>query len=282
MSCLLIIAAISALFAVSTFAADDVVVLQPRHRTAQSLLPALEAAAGKTATIGIDSRTGRIIVQGDQAAIARVKKVLQQLDVPLRNVLVEWQRVGQTEYENLGIDVTWRVEGRGWRVGTLPLEGTERGGLVGTRGGVTKRIHRSTDASRQTVRVLEGGTAALVTGRKQGFSPDRVAVGRGRRPLVAGSIQDVQVSLMVRPRVVGEQIELAVFPQTVWFTDAGRQVQVAEDLATVVRIQSGEQFLLGSVTGQSQTTILQGVFEQLEQNHAATDTVYLMRATIEP
>jgi Bacterial type II/III secretion system short domain len=264
---ILLVLGLLAVAAVATMAATDVIVLKPKHRTGADLLPALRAAAGSGGNVNLDERTGFLVVTGDAAALARVQKVLATLDIKPRTVEIQWQTIGRNQHKNLGISIDWTVSGPGWRIGTLPAEN-------GVRGRATHRVHRSSDAARQTVRVLEGSAGTIVTARQEHFAlPGRHG---------GGGVRHATVALMIKPRLVGnDQIELSIFPQLTTTNRNGRRTQQATDIATTVRVRSGEQFLLGAAEQNGDATMISGLFSDLQQTHEASGRLYLVRATIE-
>ncbi|NLH47777.1 MAG: hypothetical protein GX444_04135 [Myxococcales bacterium] len=259
---------------------NDFAVLKPQYRTAEDLLPALQAALGTEGTITVDARTGSLVVTGSPAAIARVRQALAQLDVRPRTVYIAAQRIGADEYENLGVAVDWTAAGGGWRVGRLPFDARSRDGTIGGQGKALRRIDRNTDASRVEVRVLEGETATLLAGQKQVYQPDRFAWAGKLGPVMTGQVTSVQTALEVRPRIVGDEVELKIMPRATLYTAKGPANQPFMDLSTTVRVRDGDQILLGGVSGESMNRVTD-LFRSWETTTRTHSDVLLVTVRIE-
>ena len=185
-------------------AAAEVVVYKPKFRLGSELLPAVQAAMGAQGNVALDERTGALVISGDAQAVARARSVLEQLDKKPRTVVVTVRQTDVNALTNLGLDIRWSVVGGGWRLGTVRDDQTLDGERWELRAGKSVRVYRSNAASDQTVRVLEGSTATLLSGRKREFSPDSTFWSQYTGPGLRGREREVLTQLRVTPRIVGD------------------------------------------------------------------------------
>jgi len=260
--------------------ANEVEVLRPQHRLGADLLAAMQAAVGDEGTVTLDQRTGALVVVGTPAAIARAKKVLAELDVAPRMVRIEVGSLAQGALASLGVDIAWSAAAGPWRVGHLRDAELLDDGGVRLRGGVTQRLDRNLVSTRQMIRVLEGETAVLVSGARAAYRPDRHAWPNAFGAPLSGGVSHVQASLLARPRIIGDEVQVELMPRVVTFGPSGMRVQQVNEMITTVRVKNGETVLLGasSTDGRSFTADL---LSGLSVGAARNDMVMTLRARIE-
>jgi hypothetical protein len=148
--------------------------------------------------------------------------------------------------------VDWSTSAGVWRIGRLRDTQLTEDGRLRVHGQVTQRLYRSADAARQMIRVLEGETAVLVSGGRTDYEPTHLSWSQTFGARLSGDITHVQVSLMARPRIVGEYVQLDITPQLTTFGAEGMRVQQVMGMATTVRVKNGETVLLGGSSTQGQ------------------------------
>jgi len=254
--------------------------MQPKFRTGADLLPAVRAAVGPDGTVALDERTGSLVITGDAQALARAKKVIEQLDVKLRNVIIRVQRIQENELSNLGVKIDWTLSGGQWRVGVLRNAKISTGGQLEVQGQATQIVHRSSDAATQMVRVLEGDLATLTSGIKQAYSPDQFFWSRFTGPGLTGRIQTVQTGLAVRPRIVGGEVQLQLIPQATFFTGSDQKEQQYTNISTTVRIPDRGYVLIGAVNNDGASMVYE-TFHSIDSTTMTGNTMLLVSAEIE-
>jgi len=250
--------------------ATEVEVLRPRFRTGADLLPAIQAAMGNEGTVTLDRRTGALVVSGTPGAIARAKKILAELDVRPRMVRIEVQRVAESDFANLGLQIDWTIAAGNWRVGRFRR----------TAAGARYRVYRSSDAGRMIVRVLEGNFALLLSGTRREFSPTNFSWSGFEGPEISGRLRHVQTGLLARPRIVGEEIYLDIVPQAVLFSGSDRRVRRYEQATTTIRLRDGDRVLIGAVSSQ-ESSLVTDTLRGIEVTAGADRRVLLLEVHIE-
>jgi hypothetical protein len=261
-------------------AADEVVVVKPAHRTAADLAPAVAAALGGEGGVTVDERTGSLVISGSSAAVARARAVLAQLDVKPRTILIRAQIIDQDEFAGLGIRVDWTVAGGGWRIGRLPDDGASPDGTLRLSAGGKTKLTRSSDAARISVRVLEGETATLIAGHRQEYRASRFGWSELTGPALSGTIREVQTALVVRPRVVGDEIELQLLPEAAAFGPDGSRLRRSIAASTTVRVKNGGQIVVGAGSSQASSQLVD-VFHGFAQEDASGSQALLIGARVE-
>lgn len=260
--------------------AVEVEILRPNYRTGADLLPAIQAAVGGEGQVTLDQRTGALVVSGTPAAIARAKRVLAELDVKPRMVRIEVRQSAESTFTNLGVRIDWTAAAGNWRIGRLRQPSADGDTVVSGEGQARHRLYRSTDATRQMVRVLEGNYALIVSGRKREFSPTNFGWSGFEGPSVSGQVRYVQTGLLARPRIAGEEIYLDVMPQAVVFTAGGRRVQRYHQVKTTVRLRDGETILLAAGSSQS-SDLLTDTMRGFDATSGSTSQILLLTVNIE-
>jgi len=234
----------------AVLAAAEVVVYKPKFRLGSELLPAVRAAMGAQGNVALDERTGALVISGDAEAVARARSVLEQLDKKPRTVVVTVRQTDVSALTNLGLDIRWSVVGGGWRLGTVRDDQTLDGERWEVRAGKSVRVYRSNAASDQTIRVLEGSSATLLSGRKREFDQDSVFWSQFTGPGLRGREREVLTQLHVTPRIVGDAVQLDIEPQATFFAGTQRETRTVAEARTTVRVPIGGSILLAASSTQ--------------------------------
>jgi type II secretory pathway component GspD/PulD (secretin) len=88
-----------------------------RHRPARELVPVAEAALGDQGRVTLDPRTGTLILNGTDAAVRRALSLLEEIDRPLHQLVLNYEVRRLSELEQAGVHVQWKVAGGSVRVG---------------------------------------------------------------------------------------------------------------------------------------------------------------------
>ncbi|HXV59069.1 MAG TPA: secretin N-terminal domain-containing protein [Vicinamibacteria bacterium] len=142
----------------SLVSSQTIATYRVQNRPADDLVSVAEAALGNAGSVTLDARTATLILNGPEDAVERALALLKQMDRPLRDVLVTHEIRELAELEGLSVDIRWQVGTGRLRIGTLPLP--VDGVRIALAGGTESRKARS----RSVLRLLEGGSGAIVTG----------------------------------------------------------------------------------------------------------------------
>ena len=137
-----------------------------KHRAASELVSIARAAMGDEGEVTLDSWTALLVLNGTPKAVRRVLAILEELDRPLRHVILTHQVRDQRDLDAVGVEIDWGITAGSVRIGTLPLSANGLGVALGA--------HResSSSTSGASLRLLEGGTGLIVTGEALPFVYD--------------------------------------------------------------------------------------------------------------
>jgi len=219
-----------------------------KHRPAAELVSIAESALGADGEVTLDSRTATLVLNGSPAAIQRALTLLERMDRPLRQIVVESEVRRIEDRDAFAIAVAWKTSLGPVRIGTLPLS---RDGLAVAVGGA--RSSRTARA-RSRLRLTEGGTGVVRTGTALPvlFQPYWGTVTTTFVPVETGF--EVQAQVLERDRV---HLELRPFAGR--FDRDGELDYIAA--ATSITVSPGETVVLAETTRdtESATTDLSGV-----------------------
>ena len=183
--------------------AQNIEILQARHRPAEELVNVLQPMLG--AGESISAYQYQIIVRASPSTLNNLKRILEQIDQPARQYIVQWQIAGQGESNQNRV------------VGPVILnsDGRNVGGSVG--GTVLSTQNNRRDNFSQQVRVMEGSSAWIALTqqtpllvRQTTVTPYGVVSSSGSQYVSFTS------GIAVTPRAIGrggQQVQLELSPQ---------------------------------------------------------------------
>lgn len=214
------------LFAVA--APTSVEVFAPRHRLADELAPVLRPLVGADGSVG--TLGGQLVVRGTPAQLVEVRRTLDAIDRPARQLRVT---VAQRSDSALGA-------GGGALTGAAGPEGAR----------VQARVwdSRSLDNAQvlQSVQVLDGRSAFVILGDSRAV-PQRQVVrtfvgGRLVEQVVSGGVdyRTAETGFYVLPRVAGERVTVEITPQRESFVPGAPASIESQRVSTVLSGTLGE------------------------------------------
>jgi type II secretory pathway component GspD/PulD (secretin) len=227
--------AISSCLMVTLVWAQSLTVIDLKHRRAEEIIPVLQPLLEQGGAL--TGQDYKLFVRASPGNVAQLRSAIEQLDKQQRQMLVSVRRgtAQEIQREQASVSGTVRTDGRS-NVTVRASDGTLR-----TQG-----------SSVSSVQVLDGNSAFIATGTSVPIVT-AVAVGGGRRPFVAGNIEqrDLQRGFMVTPRVRGNEVILEISQQDERV--AGGNIQT-QSLNTQVIGRLGSWMQLGGVSESSSST----------------------------
>lgn len=238
--------AISNCLMVTLVWAQALTVIDLKHRRAEEIIPVLQPLLEQGGALTGQDYT--LFVRASAANLAQLRSAIEQLDKQQRQLLVSVRRgsAQDIQREEASVSGTVRTDNGGISVNERPR----------SRSGVTVRAGdgslQTQSSSVSSVQVLEGNSAFIATGTSVPIVTS-VAVGGGRRPFVAGSIEqrNLQRGFMVTPRVRGDEVILEISQQDERV--AGGNIQT-QSLNTQAIGRLGSWMQLGGVSESSSST----------------------------
>lgn len=225
------------LFCVSSVSAQDhIEVIALRYRPVEQVVPILQPILRSDEAIS--GQGFNLIVRARPATLAQIRDLLQQIDRPQRQLLIQVRFGDLSEAQRNAAEATGQIEvGREVQVrGRARFEDTQ-----------ALRQQNQT----QQIRVLEGGQAWIQSGSAIPYRTIQVVTLPGRVNLVAGQqFFNVGSGFNVRPQLRGDKVWLEINPQQASIESVqdgriqgrinGRSVINQQQAATAIEIRLGE------------------------------------------
>ena len=226
--------------------AQSLTVIDLKYRRAEELIPVLQPLLEQGGAL--TGQDYKLFVRASGANLAQLRSAVAQLDKQQRQMLVSVRRstAQDLQREQASASGTLRTGDGSVSVNERPRSGSGATVRAGERNLQTQ------NSSVSSVQVLEGNAAFIATGTSVPIVTS-VAVGGGRRPFVAGTIEhrNLQRGFMVTPRVNGDQVILDISQQDERVDGGGIQSQ---SLNTQVMGRLGSWIQLGGVSESSSRT----------------------------
>lgn len=223
--------------------AQALTVIDLKYRRAEELIPVLQPLLEQGGAL--TGQDYKLFVRTSGANLAQLRSAVAQLDKQQRQMLVSVRRstAQDIQREQASASGTLRTGDGSVSVNERPRSGSGATVRAGERNMQTQH------ASVSSVQVLEGNSAFISTGTSVPIVTS-VAVGGGRQPFVAGTIEhrDLQRGFTVTPRVNGDQVILDISQQDERVAGGGIQSQ---SLSTQVSGRLGTWMQLGGVSESS-------------------------------
>jgi type II secretory pathway component GspD/PulD (secretin) len=233
--------------------AEELRVIPLKHRTAAEIMPLIRPLLGPDdALSGTDYR---LIVRTSDKNLREIERVLAQLDVAQRNLILTVKHVlardatatlarlsGEKQIGNHGRLVVAPDAPRDGRGATVEQDGLR---LSARRDTVTRADERT-----QVVRVLDGKPAYIRVGQSVPHITKILSSRKDQVTLTQGvEYQNVTSGFQVLPRVRGEQVLLEIAPRLASLQDPATGLVNFQELATTVTLKFGDWIDLGAVLG---------------------------------
>jgi type II secretory pathway component GspD/PulD (secretin) len=217
-------------------AADQFKMITLQYRLAQDILPMIEPMVGPTGSArAIDNH---LLVSTSPDRLSQIEAIINQLDVARKNVRITVNHASDIQAEQRGVGVT----GRG-RVGNVEII-TKRGARDGINIDLQDRNSTYSSMGSEFLTVVDGERAFIRVGQSVPYTQRWVYLtNRYINIQQTVEFQDITTGFAVRPRYIGDQVELEITPRIARLNQSG--FIDFEELSTVVIVTPGEWFDLG-------------------------------------
>ncbi len=202
---------------------EEVVQIRLNHRHVAEILPMAEPLVSSRGYISADQRTNSLIVIDNPAAIANIRRLVQELDqeVPLLKIRVRYTNVDSDHAREADANVQAQT-------GDTRVEiGQDRSDESGVEADFQESRGRVRRQSEYMIRVRSGSIAFIESGydvpdrnrwkelsRRYGYIPDSVV------------FQRVASGYNVRPVLMGDQVRIEIIPRINYFDNRGRDQKI--------------------------------------------------------
>lgn len=238
--------------------ADELQLIELRHRTAEELLPILLPVV--PANEALTGRGHQLIHRGSPQTRRQLEQLLARLDVATQTLTLTVRQASAQDAKRLRVGVSGQAStGGSMRVYATRPPGTGQSpGLTATVGGRTGHLRvdtsahttRTRDDSVQTLRVRDGARAHIRIGQSVPHVRTILALTNNQTVISQGiELQDVTTGFDVLPRVRGDQILLEITPRLSSLANPGIGLVNFSELRTTVMVKRGEWVDLGQLGG---------------------------------
>jgi type II secretory pathway component GspD/PulD (secretin) len=217
---------------------DPLEIIHLKHRLAVEIMPVIRPLLAPEDAL--TSRDNQIILRTDARTLAEIKKLLQTLDRPARNVLITVRNINQRDLDAQGYALSGRVH-LGDNTATAEDSDKYRASL---------RLRQRTYSNRLNdtyqLRVIEGQPAFIQTGQVVPYR-QRQLYGSHNYPGVGNTVifRDVSSGFFVVPRLNGDLVTLEIHPKSESLDVRGDGRTNVQRAATYISGQLGEWLTLG-------------------------------------
>ena len=247
-----LLVALIAVLAPAGVSAEEMRVIQLKHRPAGEIIPLIRPLLGpEDALSGTDYR---LIVRTSDRNLKDIERLLAQLDVAQRQLRITVEQRVADDRDTTSHSVEGEVKiGDKARI-KLPENSSDNRGLVVQKDKLRFRTGQRTTTDRneatQTVMTLDGQRASIRIGQSVPHVKQILALGR-RQILIAQGIelQDVTTGFDVLPRVHGDRVRMEITPRLSTLRDPATGLADFQELSTTVEVRLGEWIDLGTILG---------------------------------
>jgi hypothetical protein len=231
------------LFSLTAFAETEFKIITLQYRFASDLLPMIEPMVGADGTA--TGMNNQLILRAQPARMREIEAMVEQLDAARvnRKITVSTSNQLQSQQE--------RVEAKGSaKVGKVTVSNDRHSKPNSGRVEVENSSRNSNQSSNQFINVLDGERAFIRVGQIVPFTQEWVTI--TRRYVHVERFTDwheVSTGFAVRPRTVGNEVELEITPRIARLNNQG--FIDFEELTTVVRTTLGNWVDIGGTMQQN-------------------------------
>lgn len=225
-------------------AATEFKIISLQHRLAEDILPAIKPLVGNDGTV--TAMQNNLIIRASSENMAQIEQVIATLDTARQNLKITISRQSNLASSNSQAEVSGRKRIGNITAGTRNYPAKARDGV---QINIENNQNTSSNNSNQFINVLDGERAFIVVGQSIPYTQEWVTLTR-RYVTIQRTTEFIEINtgFTVRPRSIGNQIELEVTPR---FSQLNQDGFIDfETLTTIIRANRGDWVDLGGIMGQ--------------------------------
>lgn len=230
---------------VTATATTEFKIITLQHRLAEDLLPMIQPLAGEDGVV--TGMQNQLIIRAQPERLAEIEQVIASMDVARTNLKITVRRQNQLDDSQSGVDISGRK-----RIGNVAISTNRypRRARDGAHIDIQNNNSTLKQNNQQFINVADGEFAFIQVGQSVPFTQEWYTFTH-RYTQVQRTTEFVNIStgFAVRTRSVGAQIELDITPRIAQLNQ--QDFIDFESLRTVVRVNKGEWFDLGSTMQQN-------------------------------
>lgn len=249
-------------------AATEFKIITLQHRFAEDILPAILPLIGNEGTAS--AMQNNLIIRTSPGNMAEIEQIITTLDTARQNLKITINRNKSLSFNGNAAEVSGRK-----RIGNTTIETTNSRRII--RNGVALNIEnqqsRSNISNTQFIQVMDGRDAFISVGQSIPFTSEWINLTK-RYVSVQRTTEfiDIDTGFAVRPRIIGDLIELEVTPR---FSQMNQSGNIDfETLTTTIRAQRGEWVDLGEIM-QQKDEVSRAIFSWNNNNQSSNSQLLI-------
>ncbi|MDO9392840.1 MAG: secretin N-terminal domain-containing protein [Methylotenera sp.] len=222
-------------------AATDFKIIDLQHRFAEDIIPIIQPLAGSEGAV--TGMQNHLIIRATPERMIEIEQVISTLDVARQNLKITVSHQNNLQTEREGVAVSGRKQIGNVDIGTNRYQKNVRDGV---QLDIENSQHNTRSSSNQYINVIDGESAFIRVGQSVPFTQEWVTLTRRYiRLQKTTEFIDISTGFSVRPRSIGDEIELQITPRIAQLNQRG--YIDFEELNTTVRVKHGEWLNLGNI-----------------------------------
>lgn len=226
-------------FSLNALAATELKIITLQHRFAEDVLPYIQALTSNDGAV--TGMQNHLIIRASPEKMIEIEQVIASLDVVRQNLKITVSIQGNLHAERDGLAVNGRKRIGNVEIGTnqYPRSSTDEIQVA-----IEKNQSNMHSSSNQFINVVDGERAFIRVGQSVPFTQEWVTLTRRYGSASDITVQritefaDISTGFSVRPRSIGQQIELEITPRIAQLNQSG--FIDFKELTTVIRVNKGE------------------------------------------
>lgn len=209
-------------------------IISLQHRLATDLIPTLQPFVDKQGVIS--TQNNQLIIRTSDNNLEEIKSLINQLDQPLKRLLIEVKQPLSNSRESTQDSISGRIA---FPDGKAQISLNKR-----------STSSRDSNATHQQIQVLDGHTAVIKTGRQVPMATKQIRDGRHVETVIEH--KDVSSGFQITPHLNGETVLLKITPFSTSLASTGGGIINQQHAATTVSSTLGEWIEIAGVASQDQ------------------------------
>lgn len=256
-------------FCLPTFAASEFKIITLQHRLADEILPTIQALVGENGTAS--AMQNNLIIRATPNEMAAIEEVITRLDSPRQNLTITISRESVTNTNRNNITINGRKLNKALEIATG--EANKRN-TNGADIAIEQQQYRHSANSQQFIQVLDGAEAFIRVGQRIPYTQQWLALTQQyARIQTSTQFVDIDTGFSVRPRSIGNQVELSIAPKFSQLNRAG--VIEFESLSTVIRVNRGEWVDIGGMMQQNDD-VSRAILNRQSENTLKNEQLFII------
>lgn len=231
-------------FSAQALADAEFKIISLQHRFAEDILSSIQPLVGSEGSV--TALQNNLIIRASSENMLQIEQVIATLDTVRQNLKITVKRENNLNTQDNQIGVSGRK-----RIGNVAISNNRYPNTRqdGVQVDITNKQSDAYNSSNQFINVVDGERAFISTGQSIPYTQEWVLLTKRYIQMQrVTEFVEINTGFAVRPRSIGNQIELEITPRFSQPNQSG--VIDFETLTTIVRVNKGDWLDLGGIMQQ--------------------------------